>query len=174
MVKFSSEIRIQVVQEYLTGKGTTYSLSKKYGIAAHTTVLNWVHRYEKFGIEAFKIIRRKEERDGRFKAKVLEWRHKNRASLKETALHFNISNTGTISNWQKKFDEGGIEALYKRRGRPRQMIKNHKENHKETKELSELERLQEENKLLKIENEYLKKLRALIQEPNHTDKSKRK
>lgn len=166
---------MQVVQEYLAGKGSTHTLSKKYGIASHHTVLNWIHRYEKFGVKAFQIKSSKFDYDGRFKVKVLEWRHKNRASLSETALHFDISNVGTISGWQKKFDEGGIEALYKRRGRPKQMIQNPKENkHTKTKELSELERLKEENKLLKIENEYLKKLDALIQEPTHTDKSKRK
>lgn len=106
----------------------------------------------------------------------MEWRQKNGASLIETALHFDGSNVGTISIWlAKKFDEGGIEALYKRRGRPKQMIQNLKENkHSKTKKLSELDRLKEENKLLKIENEYLKKLDALIQEPNHTDKNKRK
>lgn len=38
----------------------------------------------------------------------------------------------------------------------------------------ELEKLQRENRLLRIENEYLKKLRALMQEPDDTDKSKRK
>lgn len=165
---------MNVVLEYLTGTGSTHTLSKKYGIASHQTVLNWIHRYEKFGVEAFRIKGAKVDHDGSFKVKVLEWRHKNRASLSETALHFDISNVGTISSWQKKFDEGGKEALYKRRGRPGQMFKNPKDSHKGTKELSELERLQEENKLLKIENEYLKKLRALIQEPNHTDKSKRK
>ena len=42
------------------------------------------------------------------------------------------------------------------------------------KEPTELEKVQRENRLLRIENEYLKKMRALIQEPKNTDKSKRK
>ena len=175
MVKYSSEIRNKVVQEYLAGEGSTYTLGKKYGIASHKTILNWVHRYQKYGVEALQIRSSKCDQDGSFKVKVLEWRHKNRASLTETALHFDISNTGTIAGWQKKFDEGGVEALYKRRGRPKQMIQPPRVNkHTKTKELSELARVKEENKLLKIEIEYLKKLKALIQEPNHTDKSRRK
>lgn len=128
MVKFSSEFRKKVVQEYLTGVGST-TLSKKYGIADRHTVLNWVHRYEQFGEEAFPIRSPKFEYDGSFKVRVLEWKQRNRASLTGTALHFDISNTGTIAGWQKKFDEGGIEALYKRRGRPKQMIKNPKKKH---------------------------------------------
>ncbi len=140
------------------------TLCKQYKVTSKPTVLDWVHRYQKFGVDAFQIRSPKFMYDGSSKVKVLEWRHKNRASLTETALHFDISNTGTISDWQKKFDEGGIEALYKRRGRPKQMLQNPKENkHTKTIELSELERLKEENKLLKIENEYLKKLDAVIQ-----------
>ena len=173
MVKFSNEFRKKVVQEYLTGMGST-TLCKKYGVASRQTILDWVHRYEKYGVEAFQIRSSKFEYDGNFKAEVLKWRMENRASLTETALHFNISNAGTISTWEKKFHEKGIEALYERRGRPKQMTQNPKENKSTKNKLSEVERLKEENKLLKIENEYLKKLKALIQEPNYTDKSKRK
>ena len=37
--------------------------------------------------------------------KVLEWRQKNRASIIEIVLHFDNSNVGTISGWQKKFED---------------------------------------------------------------------
>jgi transposase len=171
LVRFSSEFRKKVVQEYLTGLGST-TLCKKYGVASTQTILDWVHRYEKFGIEAFEVRSPKFQYDRSFKVKVLKWRMENKASLTETALHFDISNVGTISTWEKKFHEEGIEALNKQRGRPKQMIQNPKENKSTKNKLSELERLKEENKLLKIENEYLKKLKALIQEPNPIDKSK--
>jgi transposase len=173
LVRFSSEFRKKVVQEYLTGLGST-TLCKKYGIGSKQTILDWVHRYEKFGVEAFEVRSPKFDYDGSFKAKVLKWRMENRASLSETALHFDITNAGTISSWEKKFHEEGLEALYKRRGRPKQMIQNPKGNKHTKNKFSEVEQLKEENKLLKIENEYLKKLKALIQKPNHTDKSKRK
>jgi transposase len=173
LVKFSNEIRKKVVQEYLTGV-SSITLCKKYGIASHQTIMDWVHRHEKFGVEAFEVRSPKFDYDGTFKVKVLKWRLENRASLTETALHFDITNAGTISTWEKKFHEEGLEALYKQRGRPKQMIQNPKENKSKKNKLSEVERLNEEIKLLKIENEYLKKLKALIQEPNHTDKNKRK
>lgn len=61
-----------------------------------------------------------------------------------------------------------------RRGRAKHMTTSpdHKQGKKE--EPSELEKLKRENRLLKIENEYLKKLKALMQEPDDIDKSKRK
>lgn len=41
----------------------------------------------------------------------------NRASLTEVAQHFDISKLSTIWSWQRKFEEKGVEALFKRRGR---------------------------------------------------------
>lgn len=48
------------------------------------------------------------------------------------------------------------------------MTTNH--NHQAKKQLSELERLKAENRALKVENEYLKKLEALVQ---HRGQSKK-
>ncbi|MBT2739949.1 helix-turn-helix domain-containing protein [Bacillus sp. ISL-77] len=94
----------------------------------------------------------------------------NRASLPETALHFDLSTPSTIWSWEKKYKEKGVEALFNRRGRPKDMTTNHK--HNQGKESIEVEKLQREIRMLRIENEYLKKLQALMQEPGDTDKSK--
>lgn len=174
MVKFSSEFRAKVVLEYLDGGGGTYELAKKYGIGSHQTILNWVNQYEKYGANAFEIRSSKDVYDGNFKLKVLEWMRRNRASLPETALHFNISAPSTIWSWQRTFEEKGAEALFKRRGRPNQMTTRDKQHRGKNEESSELEKLQREIRLLRIENEYLKKLRALIQGSRDTDKSKRR
>lgn len=174
MVKFTSEFREKIVQEYLNGGGGSYELAKKYGIGSHQTILDWVSRFKKYGDKAFNIRSAQDVYDGSFKLEVLEWMGRNRATLPETALHFNISTPSTIWMWEKKYEEKGIEALFKRRGRPKDMPANHENKQGKNEESSELERLQRENRMLKIENEYLKKLRALIQEPKDTDKSKRK
>ncbi len=174
MVKFSSEFRAKVVLEYLDGGGGTHELAKKYGIGSHTTILNWVNQYEKYGAKAFEIRSPKVVYDGKFKLEVLEWMWRNRASLPETALHFNISTPSTIWFWKRTYEEEGVEALYKRRGRPTQMTAKDKHQRGGNEDSSELEKLQRENRLLRIENEYLKKLRALIQESEDTDKNKRR
>jgi transposase len=174
MVKFSSEFREKVILEYLNGGGGTHELAKKYGIGSHQTVLDWVNRYKKYGEKAFEVRSPKDVYDGKFKLEVLEWMGRNRASLPETALHFDITTPSTIWSWKKKFDEKGVEALFKRRGRPKQMTATHEHQQEKIEESSELEKLQHENRMLRIENDYLKKLRALMQEPVDTDKSKRK
>jgi transposase len=163
-----------VVLEFLKGKESSNSLAKKYGIGSHRTILNWVNQFKEYGGSSFDIRSPKFDYDGNFKLEVLEWKKRNRASLPETALHFDISAPSTIWAWERKLEEKGIEALFMRRGRAKHMTTSpdHKQGKKE--EPSELEKLKRENRLLKIENEYLKKLKALMQEPDDTDKSKRK
>jgi transposase len=172
LVKFSSEYRKKVVLEYLNGGGGTNELAKKYGIGSHQTILDWVNHYTKYGDKAFDVRSPKDVYDGKFKVEVLEWMERNRASLRETSLHFDITTPSTILSWKRKFEEKGVEALFKRRGRPIQMKPNHDHQQGKNRESSELEKLQRENRLLRIENEYLKKLKALIQESEDTDKSK--
>jgi transposase len=128
----------------------------------------------KIGGSSFDIRNSKYDYDGNFKLEVLKWMKTNRASLSETALHFDISTPSTVWFWQRKYEEKGVDALFKRRGRAKQMTNSPDQIQKKEEEPSELEKLQRENRLLKIENEYLKKLSALMQEPNNTDKSKRK
>jgi hypothetical protein len=85
----------------------------------------------------------------------------NKASYPKTALHFNISNVGTIWQWQHTWEIEGADALYCSKGWQTIMSA---DKQSKKKQQTELERLREENELLQIENEYLKKLRALVQE----------
>ena len=70
----------------------------------------------------------------------------------------------TISRWLKVYREEGLSALgkSKRRGKASSMGR----PKKNSKPLSELERLQKENQELKTENALLKKVRALVEERN--------
>jgi transposase len=108
-------------------------LAKKYGIGSHQTILDWVNRYKEYGGSAFDVRSPKYDYDGNFKLQVLKWMKSNRASLTETALHFDISTPSTVWTWQRKFEKGGVEALFRRRGRSKQMTTspNHKQGKKE-------------------------------------------
>ena len=94
--------------------------------------------------------------DGNFKLKVLNWKKGNQASYVTTALKFDISNYGTIANWQRKFERGGVRALFTKRGRSRRMPNNHHGKHDNQTSPSELELLRAENRGLRVENEYFK------------------
>jgi transposase len=160
MTKFSFEVKLKAVQMYLSGIGST-TIARRLGIKERNSVLMWVARYREFGTQGLEIRQPKYDYGGEFKLQVLNWRKQHKASFTTTAIHFDISNIGTIVNWQKRLDQYGKEALFTRRGRAKHMTTNH--NRQASKQLSELERLKAENRALKVENEYLKKLEALVQ-----------
>ena len=160
MAKFSFEVKLKAVQMYLSGIGST-TVARRLGIKKSDLVMMWVARYRKFGIQGLEIRQSKYDYSGDFKLQVLKWKKQHQASFTTTAIHFDISNIGTVVGWQKKLDQCGREALFIGRGRTKHMTTNH--NHQASKQLSELERLKAENRALRVENKYLKKLEALFQ-----------
>ena len=59
MAKYSYEFKLNVVQEYLNGKGSYDYLSKKYDIPASVRLKEWVATYKEYGKEGLKRSRRK-------------------------------------------------------------------------------------------------------------------
>ncbi|MNE67063.1 hypothetical protein D3C80_1626510 [compost metagenome] len=90
------------------------------------------------------------------------------ASVRETAAVFNIASHSTILSWQRSLELHGIDALQsKKKGRPSMK----KDSNPKLVEGS-VEALQAEVERLRMENAYLKKLNALVQNkeksPNKT------
>lgn len=47
--KYSNDFKLKVVQEYLQGKGSYKSLTKKYNISDIKVIRTWVNQYKEFG-----------------------------------------------------------------------------------------------------------------------------
>ena len=43
--KYSFELRLKAVEDYLSGKGTMKQIREKYGILANKQLINWIKRY---------------------------------------------------------------------------------------------------------------------------------
>ena len=155
MSKYTNEFKLEVVKHYIEQNHGYESTAKHFKIATISLVKLWVRKYKKHGVNG--LIRNHIKFDGNFKINVLEYMHKNHLSFFETAVHFNIGCAGVVSEWERIYYEKGSQALFKeRRGGNRNNMSNSKKK-------IEVD-LVVENEKLRMENAYLKKLDALVQE----------
>jgi transposase len=167
MAKYSEQFKLTLVKEYQEGKLGYNLLAKKYDMRDCTQIKRWVKVYEKFGSEGLKRKKHKETYSVQFKLDVLSYMKRTGSSETETALVFGITNAPMIGSWKRAFLEDGTEALDRPRGRPSMSdkAKNNKNKQVEDKEMTYEQKLKRENELLRLEVEYLKKLRAFQMDP---------
>ncbi|MFD1707009.1 helix-turn-helix domain-containing protein [Siminovitchia sediminis] len=167
MAKYSDEFKLKVVKEYLEGPLGYKLLAKKYGIPSKAPIERWVKSYKVFGLEGIRTRRSKEVYSVQFKPSVLNFMKETGASYQDTAIEFKMNNPSLIANWNRIFLEEGIEGFVaKPKGRT-PMSKNKKpKTLKQEKALSREEQLERENELLRLENAYLKKLKAFQENPD--------
>ena len=168
--KYSDEFKLALVQEYLKGKnGGIKNIAKKYGVP-YSHFRRWVYAYKANGLEG--LIKVTRTYDGITKIHIVEYMHTNSLSVNQTAAIFGVQSPPTIANWERIYYEEGKEALLEeRRGRKHMSTKIPKETKK--KNVNENEDLLAEVQRLRMENEYLKKLNALIQEREKSEQKKK-
>jgi transposase len=105
--------------------------------------------------------------DAEFKLSVLRRIREDGLSHRQAAAVFNIRNMSCLSDWERRYERGGIEALVSRRtGRPGSMPKPPTPSQPRTSPSDDTrsrEELLAELGYLRMENAYLKKLKALTQ-----------
>lgn len=166
MAKYNEKFKLQVVQEYLNGPLSYTSLAKKYAIPSKSTLQQWIKAYQEFGLEGLKRKGKKATYSVQFKMDVLHFMKQTGASYSDTATTFGMNNLSLIANWNRTFQDKGIEGLKpQQKGRP-SMTKKPKKQQQSTREKLSLQELERENELLKLENAYLKKLKAFQKNPD--------
>ena len=158
MAKYSPKFKLKIVTEYLQGTLGYRSLAKKYQIPSPSQIETWVRQYNQEGKNGWQP-KEKQAYTGEFKLNVLNDMKTTGASYSQTAIHFGLSEIGTIANWKADFLKDGAEAFFKSKGRPQNPMTKLKAS-KQPKTLTREQQLEEELKLLRIENEYLKKCHA--------------
>lgn len=158
---FSEELKLAVVQYVLEGH-TRKEASEKFCVSC-TPIEKWVNLYKLHGAKGLlsrNLVGRQKGFDGEFRLKVLQYKQEHHLSCTQTAMHFCLD-VVTVCRWEKKFQKEGARGLMKKQATKGSEKRQKKQEQSELQQ--ENKRLSEEIYRLRMENDYLKKLNALIQ-----------
>lgn len=147
-VCFSAETKRKAVEEYLQGGTTIKAVAEKYGILAPSSLGKWIRQYNNHeelsrsrpeGL--VDMVKKNQARKTTLQERIEIARYciSNDKNYAQTALKYNVTYQ-QVYNWVKKYLAAGEDGLKDRRGK-----------NKPEEELSDMERLQMENRLLKEE-----------------------
>ena len=140
---YTKEFKIQVVEDYLSGGGSQEEICNKYQIPSLNTLHQWIAKYNDLKElkdyipkpEVYtKMARRKttlEERE-----EIVKYCIEHNNDYKNTAAEYDLS-YGQVYSWVQKYRENGVDGLSDKRGK-----------RKNESELTEVEKLQRQNKIL--------------------------
>ena len=161
--KYSTELKLKAVKEYLNGGGSQLEICKKYEILSDKQLRNWILWYN--GHREFK--ERSSAKGEIYMTKGRKTTQEERAEIVAFCIEHGTDYGLTIKtykvsyqqiySWVRKYEEKGVQGLTDRRGKA-----------KPENELTEEDRLRQENKILQakikdqeMEIALLKKLREL-------------
>ncbi len=170
MFKHTESFKNAVVQEYLKGVLGFKRVAALHGVDAPAVRL-WVASYKAHGADG---LRRKVQRyDRAFKVSVLRHMWENAWSYNQAAAFFNVRNPTSISSWEDRYREGGIDAISPPRRKADAMKAPTAKPDPKPDEQKSREDLLKEVEYLRMENEVLKKLEALAQARKSSGAKKR-
>lgn len=163
MTKYSPEYKLEVVKSVLEEGLSLKEAAEKFDVD-RGEVQKWTAAYQAHGMSA--IEKQRVSYPGEFNQQVVEDMQANKLSLRQTAAKYNLSDHSVVAKWERIYLEEGPQGLFhKRRGRSKSGWPP-----KLDKKLAE--DLIAENQRLRMENEYLKKLNALVQERQRSERKK--
>ena len=161
--RYSVELRTQAVEAYLRGEGSLRKICKKYGIMSDHQLRTWILWYN--GHREFK--ERSSAKGEIYMTKGRKTTQEERAEIVAFCIEHNKDYGLTVEtykvsyqqiySWVRKYDEGGVDKLKDNRGRTKPM-----EEMTEVEKLkAEMKILEAKNRQLEIENAFIKKLQEL-------------
>ena len=159
---YSPELKRQAVQDYLSGGGSLLEISKKYKIRSKTQLERWIkvynsgkdfYKHKMSGGSRMKKTRKTTQEE---RAQIVAFCIEHGKDYALTMATYQVSYQ-QIYSWVRKYEASGVNGLVDRRGKT-----------KPADELTETERLRQENRMLQamlkdkeMEIALLKKLREL-------------
>ena len=157
--KYTLEFKTAAVEYYLQGKGSLFNTCKEFKIPSEARLREWIKRYNSHELKASpggKVnVTKKKGRKTTLQERIdIVIDHIGSGmSYAETAEKYDVSYQ-QVYQWIQKYKANGVDGLIDRRGQT-----------KPAEEMTEIERLQAENRILKaqlerkeLENIFLKKV----------------
>ena len=169
MAKLTIEEKIEIYKRRIKGE-TLSNLSNKFKINISNIkyLIDLIHKH---GVSILRnsknMIYSKE-----FKLECINRVLLNNEGINFVSLDVGLTTPSLLLSWVKKYIENGYNIIEKKKGRkPKSMVRKIKNNKEMTIE-EKYKELEKENLYLRAEIEYLKKLKALIQERELEEKKK--
>lgn len=156
---YPESLKLQAVLDYKNGIGSQNQICSKYNISTHTLLRKWIKKYNNH--ETFKSRNVPEDKcmiKGRKvtyeeRVEIVAFCIANGDNYQMTSEQFQVSYQ-QVYTWVKKYKKKGYASLLDRRGKR----KAPKEMTEQEKFAAQLKLLEDENKRLRMENAFLKKL----------------
>lgn len=160
--KYSKELKQQAVLDYLAGRGSQDDICRRYGIRSKSKLQIWIKKYndheelKSSGTGGNTIMTKGRKTTFEERVEIVQYCIAHDRNYAETAKQYQVSYQQARS-YTVKYEAGGVEALKDNRGK-----------RKRPDEMSELEKLRAEVKILRAEKEraemeasFLKKLEEI-------------
>ena len=157
--KYSKEFKTSAVEYYLNGNDSLRQTCKTFCIPETSQLRDWIRRYNNHNLKAspegkVKTVMKKSRKTTlEERIRIVEDHLQSNASYAQTAEKYDVSYQ-QVYRWIQKYKTKGTDGLIDRRGRS-----------KLTENMTEIEKLQAENRILKaqlerkeLENIFLKKV----------------
>ena len=169
MSKLTIKDKIEIYERRKKGE-TISSLTKSFKVRG-SNIRYLITLIKKHGYD---ILRKDKNRtySKDFKLQIINRILISHESINSVALDIGLVSSGILHNWLSKFKENGYNVIEKKKGRKPKSMTKPKKNNKTLSEKEKIKQLEDEILYLKTENEYLKKLRALVQERELKEKKK--
>jgi transposase len=166
-MKYSEQQKLDSVQTYRRGDRGLTATAALHNVDV-ASLRKWVAAYEALGIAGIQRKRR-QTYDLHFKLQVVQRVKSEQLSYRQAGAIFNVRRFDSIAEWERAYDKDGVAGLM-----PHQPKKHHppvpdptarQPPGAEGPETPSRQELLDELEALRTENAYLKKLKALVQNP---------
>ena len=101
--KYSYEMKLQIVKEYISGEGSYQTVAQRHGVG-EKSVKRWVRKYYAQGEQSFLPQQGYSRYSLEFKVKCVEMVLRGDGSPDFIAAKYNISDSSVLRNWIKRYN----------------------------------------------------------------------